>query len=129
MSPASPDTGELQAGSGSVALGENILPAETVRQIRRGERVDDLIHELAELTCTTGGREHAIISLTDGRRLIVRGGEGGMTFPDGLRRVIIHTHPRPTGPSPLDFEMCELTGQHSSWIHELFGGGLTKFGW
>jgi len=116
--------GRVTVGS----TGENILPAETVRQIGRGERVNNLIHEVAELTYTSGGREHAIISLPDGRRLIVRGGEGGMTFPDGLRRVILHTHPRPTGPSPLDFQMLELTGQRSSWIYELFGGGLTKFG-
>jgi hypothetical protein len=51
-----------------------------------------------------------------------------MTFKGiAIRRVILHTHPLPTGPSGVDFEMLIQTGQRSSWIYELFGGGLTRF--
>jgi hypothetical protein len=44
-----------------------------------------------------------------------------------LRRVLLHTHPTPTGPSAADFQMLQDTGQRSSWIYELFGGGLSRF--
>jgi len=41
--------------------------------------------------------------------------------------VIIHTHPSTTGPSHFDFEMLNVLGQRSSYIYELFGGGLIRF--
>ncbi|MCZ2341261.1 MAG: SEC-C domain-containing protein [Bacteroidales bacterium] len=111
--------------------GVNAATAQVVRQIGCGERVGDLIQELAQRTYASGGLEHAIISLRNGQRLIVSGGSGGITFEAfgvNLRRVILHTHPRVTGPSPPDFLMLQQLGQKSSWIYELFGGGLTKFG-
>ena len=77
-----------------------------------------------------GGAEHAIITLQTGERLIVQGGQAGISFEafaDTLRRIILHTHPTTTGPSAADFAMLEQLGQKSSWIYELFGGGLTKF--
>jgi RHS repeat-associated protein len=117
------------AGRGLIKVassGDNILPAQTVREIVKGERVPDLIQELAERTYTSGGLEHAIISLQNGPRVIVQGGAGGIILPSNLNRVIIHTHPFPTGPSALDFQMLEQTGQQSTWIYELFGGGLIK---
>lgn len=100
-----------------------------MRAINRGERVSDLIEELAERTYTSGGNEHAIISLADRSRLMVSGSEGGINFGAyNVRRVLIHTHPTATGPSSIDFLMLQQTGQRSSYIYELFGGGLTKFG-
>ncbi len=111
--------------------GVGIAEAEGVRFIRPGERIRDLIRELAERTYASGGKEHAIISLRDGTRVIVKGGTGGINFApfsQNLRRVILHTHPTPTGgPSAFDFNMLNQMGQRSSWIYELFGGGLTKF--
>jgi RHS repeat-associated protein len=107
--------------------GQGILPAQTVREIAHGEKVQDLIQEIAERTYTSGGLEHAIISLNTGPRVIVVGGRGGITLPDDVRHVFIHTHPSPTGPSDLDFEMLERLGQQHSYIYELFGGGLTRF--
>ena len=100
-----------------------------IRSIFRGEKVGDLIAELAERMYHTGGREHAIISLQSGGRGIVTGGAGGIDLGAmglELRRVILHTHPLPTGPSEADFDMLEQLGQRSTWIYELCGGGLIK---
>jgi hypothetical protein len=108
-----------------------VQSAIVVRTIGRGEKVADLIQEVAGLTYSSGGAEHAIITLKTGERLIVQGGQSGISFEafgDNLRHIILHTHPRTTGPSPADFQMLEQLGQKSSWIYELFGGGLTKFG-
>jgi hypothetical protein len=105
------------------------LPATTVRTIAKGEKVDDLIRELAQATYESGGVEHAIVSLKNGTRVIVRGGSGGIHLGDDVKRVIGHTHPRTTGPSPEDFDMLRQLGQKHSYIYELFGGGLSRFGW
>jgi hypothetical protein len=128
--------GETAAGTEAVVVASEqglgaVKAATVVREIGRGERVADLIQELAGLTYNAGGAEHAIITLKNGQRLIVQGGETGIsfeTFGDTLRRIILHTHPTTTGPSAADFAMLEQLGQKSSWIYELFGGGLTKFG-
>ena len=111
-----------------VAAGEGeVLPATIVRPISRGERVADLVREAAERTYASGGLEHAIVSLNDGTRAIVQGGSGGIQFGEDVARVILHTHPFTTGPSAADFAMLAQMEQRSSWIYELFGGGLTKF--
>jgi hypothetical protein len=119
------------AARGTTAVastGEGSAPATLVREISHGEKVSTLVHEVAERTYTSGGPEHAIISTRSGQRLIVQGGRGGMSFAAfDLRRVLLHTHPTPTGPSGLDFLMLQQMGQRSSWIYELFGGGLTRF--
>jgi hypothetical protein len=104
-----------------------ILPATTVRTITKGEKVDDLIRELAQSTYESEGLEHAIISLKGGGRAIVRGGSGGIQFGDDLKRVLLHTHPVTTGPSAADFRMLEQLGQRHSYIYELFGGSLSRF--
>lgn len=121
------------AGSeGSVAAtaastGENMAPVQLVRVIQPGETVADLIQEIAQRTYESGGNEHAIVSMENGPRVIMQGGPGGMQFGPDVSRVICHTHPMTTGPSAADFAMLEALGQQSSWIYELFGGGLTKF--
>jgi len=118
-------------GEASVAsTGGEMASARVVRTIEYGEKVRNLLGELAERTYVSGGAEHAIITTTSGERLIVSGGPGGITsFPENLRRVIVHTHPRPTGPSAIDFTMLEQTGQRSSWVYELFSpdNPLTRF--
>lgn len=105
---------------------EAIEAATTVRQISKGEKWGDLTQEIAQRTYESGGREHAIISLKDGNRLIVQGGPGGMNFPGyDLKRVIAHTHPTSTGPSQIDFDMLKDLNQASSYIRE--GGATNKF--
>ena len=76
----------------------------------------------------SGGLEHAIVSLKDGSRVVVRGGSGGIQFGNDIRRVIGHTHSTSTGPSGPDFDMLRQLGQRHSYIYELFGGGLSRFG-
>jgi hypothetical protein len=107
--------------------GENILPASFVRRIQHGENIVDLEAELALRTYSSGGLEHAIISLQSGGRVVVSGGTGGIQFGSDLRRVLMHTHPSTTGPSAADFQMLQQTGQQHSYIYELFGGGRTRF--
>ncbi len=121
--------GALLKGSIRVArMGGRIETGQLVRVIQRGKKVKALIEELAERTYLSEGSEHAIISLTNGERVMVIGGRGGIDFAEfELNRVIVHTHPSPTGPSALDLDMLRRTGQYSSYIYELFGGGLTKF--
>ncbi len=115
-----------RTASVSSGLGDR-LPASLVRVISRGERVADLIDEVAGATYQDG-LERAIISTMDGDRLIVQGGAGGMSFEGfDVRRVLLHTHPITTGPSSDDFNMLRTLGQRSSWIYELFGGGLSRF--
>jgi hypothetical protein len=120
---------EKFAGGTRVASGlmGEFLPPTTIRTIVKGEKVQDLISELAQATYESNGLEHAIVVLRDGTRAIVRGGSGGIIFGDDVRRIILHTHPSTTGPSPEDFEMLDILMQRHSYIYELFGGGLTRF--
>ncbi|CAN5141189.1 hypothetical protein BH09MYX1_BH09MYX1_32750 [soil metagenome] len=118
-----------EAGAIRVASGGGASASATlVREIQHGESVANLIQEAATLTYESGGLEHAVISTQSGQRLLLQGGAGGMSFEGfAVRRVLGHTHPVPTGPSAVDFVMLQQTGQRSSWIYELFGGGLTRF--
>ena len=109
-------------------MGGEVLPSTLVRTIQQGEKVAALEAELAQLTYTSGGLEHAIVSLKIGERVIVSGGSGGIQFGDDLRRVLMHTHPTPTGPSAVDFRMLQQPGQQHSYICEFLGGGRTRFG-
>ncbi|CAN5680008.1 hypothetical protein BH11MYX4_BH11MYX4_50240 [soil metagenome] len=116
--------GAIRVASGGGAS----APATLVREIQHGESVANIVQEAAQLTYESGGLEHAVISTQSGQRLLLQGGPGGMSFEGfAVRRVLGHTHPMPTGPSGADFMMLEQTGQRSSWIYELFGGGLTRF--
>jgi hypothetical protein len=124
--------GESLAPRGGVSVasggGAGSAPATLVREIAHGEKVSALIGEVAERTYTSGGLEHAIVSTQSGQRLLLQGGPSGMTFEGiAVRRVLLHTHPTATGPSAIDIAMLGQTGQRSSWIYELFGGGLTRF--
>jgi RHS repeat-associated protein len=112
--------------------GQEREAAQVVRVIAKGEKLEALMNELKVLTFESGGSEHAIVTLKNGTRLIVRGGENGFTvaynaFGSKLRRIIVHTHYRTTGPSPEDFQTLRDLKQKYSWIYEFFGGGLTKF--
>jgi len=109
--------------------GEAGTEAKLVRVIERGEALSALQEELVARTFQTG-LEHAIVSLKNGDRVILSGGPNGLRIVDlagQVRRLILHTHPKTTGPSAVDFQMLKDLGQKSSWIYELFGGGLTKF--
>ena len=108
--------------------GSRFAPAAIVIVIRHGEKVADIIEEAKLLTYSTG-REHVLDSLEDGRRILLMGGEEGMSF-NGLqvRRLLGHTHPyeiRPTGPSGENQSALRAFGQRSSYLLE--HGELLKF--
>lgn len=109
--------------------GEAGAEAKVVRVIQRGETISALTEELAARTWETE-LEHAIVSLKSGERIIVSGGPKTVDFAslsDRIRRIILHTHLNPGGPSAQDFQMLKDLGQKSSWIYEFFGVRLTKF--
>lgn len=128
--------GKVRLGSG---MGANSAPAEVVKEIKRGASMDALLNDL-KANAWVSGKEHALIKLKDGRRLMIRGGEDGIDFyevngkimmtVDGqlveIERIFIHTHPAPSGRSDLDMEHLRKLGQASSWLFE-FKGGLSKF--
>jgi hypothetical protein len=118
-------------GGVSVASGgsSGSAPASVVRVIGPGEKVADIVAEGKALTFATGN-EHALVSLTNGQRVIVSGGPTGIDLSAlNIRRLLGHSHPyhlAPTGPSPADFAALQALGQRSSYLLE--HGTLTKFG-
>jgi len=113
----------------------DIRPAEVVRQVGRGERVADLVNELKTLTFRSRtpelpvGLEHGIVSRADGTRWLVRGGQEGIDLADfaGYRRLLVHTHGRPTGPSPADYNFLVNNGHWSSYVVEVGTPAPIKF--
>ena len=59
--------------------GDDVGQATIVRTISHGEKIDGVVTEAARLTRTLD-REHALVSLVDGRRVLVRGGADGIDF-------------------------------------------------
>jgi hypothetical protein len=60
-------------GTSVTSSGQGIAGATVVREIVRGERVANLIQEVAKRTYVSGGLEHTIISTQAGQSLIVQG--------------------------------------------------------
>lgn len=94
------------------------------RNIEPGERVADLENEIKGLTFETG-REVAVVSLSDGRRVVAIGGANGMELPANTSRLLAHTHPmgHTATPSPADMRALEELGQNRSYI---YGGGVRQ---
>lgn len=91
-------------------VGGEKLPMSLVRIIGKGEKVDDIINEAKGLTWTSK-QEHALVTLADGRRALVSGGEGGITFQRGqIKRVFGHTHPDGSLPSADDALSLQILG-------------------
>ena len=127
-------------GSRLMSIGSGLMgdvrPSSVVRRIGHGEKLFDLQNELKLLTFQSRtpefplGLEHAIISMTDGTRWIVRGGEAGIDFgeTEGFRRLIVHTHGAPTGPSmEADVPFLSNNGQKHSYIIELGNPNVIRF--
>lgn len=122
---------------------KRVEPAVFVRWID-GE-LNELINDLKAYTWVTE-REHAVVELQNGRRALIRGGSHGMTFqlrtgalvdsagkrlqfpcvdvdgqPIRVQRLLVHTHPAPTGPSDADFGLLALLNQEESLLYEING--------
>ena len=78
----------IQVASGG---GRDIRAATFVRQIARGEHWADVLEELKASTYETGF-EYGVVRLQDETRWVVSGGTEGFRI-EGVKRLIIHTHP------------------------------------
>jgi hypothetical protein len=102
-------------------IGDDVAYAAIHRQIAHGERVSSIVGEVADLTRSTG-LEHSVVSLADGRRVIVHGGRDGIDFARmDVRRILMHSHPPGSlpGPSPEDAAAMGYYFQRSSWLIEV----------
>lgn len=119
-------------GSTAVRIGmesaESFPQASIVRTIAKGEKVANILDEAKALTFKEGV-EVAVVSTKSGERLLVKGGETGMTLPANTKNILGHTHPYHLppnpGPSGIDLRALVNTGQSSSYLWE--HGSLTKF--
>jgi hypothetical protein len=105
--------------------------------------MDELVSEAKGLTFEFY-REHAVVQLDNGRRAMIQGETFGIGLertldndpfgrapgqlfveiegePVRVRRLVFHTHPKPTGPSDDDLLVLEILGQRQSMLYELFG--------
>lgn len=108
-------------------MGNDVRPMNIVREIQHGERVSDIVSEGSRLTFLDD-IEHAVVSLNDGRRVLVSGGRHGIELSNDVRRVIGHSHPwslPPSGASAGDLDALRQLGQRSSYLLER--GELTRF--
>jgi len=89
--------------------------------------VGDLLNELKQLTFT-GGKEHAIVKLSNGKRVIVSGAHKAIQLSEDVNYLYVHTHPydvNALGPSGADYNALKALGQASSYLLE--HGSLSKF--
>jgi hypothetical protein len=127
---AAADEAEHAAKGGvSVATGEGPSDSmEMVREIEKGEKLGGVLEE-AKTGMYETGREHAVVTLANGQRALVRGGRYGINFGAGsIKRILFHTHPwddLARGASDADFKALEALGQASSHLYE--HGSWTKF--
>ena len=109
--------------------------AEFVRFVDPSEKLDEVVDE-AKADTWVRGREHALLSLVDGRMAMVRGGRDGIelsrTDDDAVcveiegqmasvKKLCWHVHPEPTGPSDQDRLLLDLLGQDASIVYEIGG--------
>ena len=89
-------SGSARTGGEALRIGAGAFggaaEATVLRTIVQGERVAALVNEVKSLTWSTG-LEHAIVSLRTGERVLVAGGETGMSFGSlAVRRLLLHSN-------------------------------------
>jgi RHS repeat-associated protein len=107
----------LRAGT----VGEDVRLATIEREIMHGEKIADLLREV-EAGTRTRQLEHGIVSLVDGRRVIISGGADGIDVSGlDLRRMLLHSHlpGSPPGASAADMHLVDYYFQRSSWLMEV----------
>ena len=108
--------------------GGKTSPAKIVRELGDSESMQSITNEMKELTYQTAN-EHAMVTLKDGTRVIVSGGEAGISFSKmPITEIAMHTHPYTlpaSGPSAADIEAIARLGQTFSYLLE--HGELIKF--
>ena len=102
---------------------------QVVRTIGQGEKIADIVNEAKAFTFQSGN-EHALVTLANGERALVSGGQLNINFAEGqVTRLFGHTHSYnfpASGASAADRAAIRALGQRSSWIMER--GHLFKFG-
>jgi hypothetical protein len=99
-------------------------PMQFGREIKKGEKISDLIREIEALTKATGN-EYAIVKLKDGRRAIVYGNSEGIFFKEGEVEIIFgHSHPTGAGASAADYEALHILDQSQQTI--IHDGKISK---
>jgi hypothetical protein len=114
-----------------------------VRIVLATEELLSLAKDAKALTWETA-REHAVLQIEDGRRIMVCGGTYGIELeqaapndpfgrpvhslwvsiedqPVRVMKLILHTHPLVTGPSDDDLRILQQLGQSESYLFEIFG--------
>ena len=112
--------GEASTIARTATIGEDVRAARIVRKISHGERVGNILSEVEART--RGGLEHGVVSLADGRRVIVSGGADGIDVGAlEVRRMLLRSHipGSPPGASPEDFLLIDYYFQRSSWLMEV----------
>ncbi len=117
---------------------ESVKPAEFVRWVSPGFDLLELVNELKSRFWVDGA-EHSLLRLASGELVLVKGGWGGILFDveggpgdqtlgmqiDGIKvrivELILHTHPRVTGPSDSDRNALAILRQLSSIVYEIGG--------
>ena len=115
----------------SVGKSRDIRPMTIVREIKKGEKVKVILEEADELTLFYN-LEHAVVKISDGRRVLVSGGADGIEFiKKDIRKIYFHTHPyfrNQKGPSPADFIIIsKQKGLNQTSSHILQDGKLMKY--
>jgi len=112
----------------------DIRHAELVAVLSSEVDVADIVETL-KLETYWHRCEHAVLLLADGNRVVVKGGRDGILLYDfetwlgididGMKqrviKLIVHTHPVPTGPSDHDIRLLSRLGQLESIVYELSG--------
>jgi hypothetical protein len=95
---------------------QSVRGVQILRTIAKGEKVADLLVEGKWLMLSTW-KEHALVTLADGSRVIVQGGRADMDLATlSVKRLIGHTHRRGRGPSIDDLNAIRTLGQRRSYI-------------
>lgn len=72
-------------------------------------------------------RGAAFVPLSDGRRALVTGGSGGISFNQGqIRRIWGHTHPDPSAASKADELILEVLGNSQQTVFNVVNGNVQK---
>ncbi|MEP1488492.1 MAG: RHS repeat-associated core domain-containing protein, partial [Algibacter sp.] len=100
--------------------GLDVRKATIVREIKTDDKISDIIRE-AVYNTMMDDVEHAVIKLTDGRKVLVSGGKHGIHLPANTELIYGHTHPSlPKGannmPSTADREVLDFLEQSKQYI-------------
>ncbi|MDR2948330.1 MAG: hypothetical protein LBV71_03900 [Prevotella sp.] len=105
--------------------GDNVASMNIIREIRKGEKISDIV-AAAQMRTYSTGVEHAVVTLGEnsiapGTRVLVSGGKDGISFGAGeIKTLFGHTHPYPTGASLGDKQALQILNQSKQYIFEGF---------